>query len=91
MMKCRDCKATFNESKIKQTTYENYYGVSSEFLHNNPLNLAVCPYCESEDIEETLICEICEEEYFKDELHYAYKGEEELRVCNECIKECEVE
>lgn len=51
-MKCNDCNRSFDEPNEKETTYENYYGVSSEFSDSTPLTIEVCPYCGSDDIEE---------------------------------------
>lgn len=51
-MKCNDCNRSFDEPSEKETSYENYYGVSSEFSDSTPLTIEVCPYCGSEDIEE---------------------------------------
>lgn len=50
MYKCYNCEETFNEPIIEKTTYESYYGVSSEFNSRTPLNLSMCPYCGSESI-----------------------------------------
>lgn len=57
MYKCNDCDSTFEEPRTKKTSYELFYGVSNEISSNTPLLLEVCPYCGSDDIEES------EEEY----------------------------
>lgn len=54
MYKCRDCKKEFEEPNIKKTTYELYYGVASEFPNHTPLELEVCPFCGSDNIEKVV-------------------------------------
>lgn len=49
---CNDCKKRFDEPDIEVTTYEDYYGVGSEFMGKNRLEVECCPYCWSEDIDE---------------------------------------
>lgn len=48
---CNNCKKEFFEFKKIKTTYESYYGVASEFPNSTPLELKVCPFCDSDDIE----------------------------------------
>lgn len=52
MWKCDNCRSEFDRPRELNTTYENYYGVASLFGDSRPMTLAVCPYCEDENIEE---------------------------------------
>ena len=52
MYRCLNCGEVFEEADEMYTTYEAYYGVSSDFPNRTPLRLEVCPRCESEDIDE---------------------------------------
>lgn len=45
MYKCNDCGEWFDEPRRKETTYENYYGVASQFAYGTPLELHTCPFC----------------------------------------------
>lgn len=49
---CEKCGNEFDEPKLKKTTYENFYGVSDEFLSETTMIMNVCPKCESDDIKE---------------------------------------
>lgn len=60
MYKCKECNSKFISPINLHTSYESYYGVTSMFDNKTPLVLDLCPYCDSENIEE---CE--EEEYGK--------------------------
>lgn len=53
-MKCNNCCKTFEIPRTRKTTYENYYGVESEFRNKTPLIIEMCPYCGDEDIEEEI-------------------------------------
>lgn len=77
MFKCLDCKTVFEECGVRHTTYENYYGVSSDFPSSTALVLSVCPNCGSEDIEALKQCEWCSE-WFE---------ELEEGLCEECLEE----
>lgn len=50
-MICKNCYAVFTQPKTIETTYEEFYGICEDT--NTPLVLEVCPYCKSEEIEET--------------------------------------
>ena len=52
MYKCECCGKYFAEPEIKKNTYENYFGVSAMFSSSNSFNMPVCPYCESDQIDE---------------------------------------
>lgn len=52
MFRCLNCDKKFDEPIEIETTYENYYGVSSMFGNLTPLTLHVCPYCESDEFGE---------------------------------------
>lgn len=58
--KCKNCGRTFHEKYVmtKHTSHEAIIGLSG----HTPLDLSVCPYCRSEDIEETFIssCSTCD-------------------------------
>lgn len=49
---CNECSHEFAELETIKTTYERYYGISSEFANNTPFYMQVCPYCSSNDYEE---------------------------------------
>lgn len=49
---CNECGENFDEPEIESTTYEDYYGVGSDFIGKNYLEVEICPYCGSEDIDE---------------------------------------
>lgn len=49
---CNECGERFDEPEIESTTYEDYYGVGSEFIGKTHLEVEICPYCGSEDIDE---------------------------------------
>lgn len=51
MCKCNNCKREFEQPEIINTTYEALYGVSSMFNNFNRITLKICPFCNSEDIE----------------------------------------
>lgn len=50
MYKCLDCKQVFDEPSSYNTTYEKYYDI--DLPTHTLLILHLCPYCNSEDIEE---------------------------------------
>lgn len=49
--KCFNCGCEFSDPIEKQTTYEGYYGVASEFSSSTPTQTNACPICESECID----------------------------------------
>lgn len=51
MFKCYKCEKTFDKSKTKIVCMEDYYATSL-FPTKNYYPMPVCPFCESEDIEE---------------------------------------
>ena len=50
MYYCEHCRKIFEEPSIEHTTYESYYGVSSDFNTYNSLDVKRCPYCGSDDL-----------------------------------------
>lgn len=62
MYRCLRCDEEFYEPNTVETSYESYYGVSSEFTGSTPLTLKICPYCNSDEIEEFEEVEEYEEE-----------------------------
>lgn len=66
-MRCNDCKEIFEEAdKIYERQGDDFsYYPAEEFL--------VCPYCGSDNIEETQACLWCEEE-------------QEDAICPDCVK-----
>ena len=52
MYRCLDCGEVFEEPDEMHTSYEAYYGVSSDFPDRTPLTFEVCPRCESDQIDE---------------------------------------
>lgn len=57
LYECSNCGKSFEEIKTIFTTYENYYGISENFLNLTLLQLFVCPYCECDSIHEISINE----------------------------------
>ncbi len=47
---CESCEKHFEHPHIWKTTYESYYGAPID--SHTPLNIEVCPYCKSLDIEQ---------------------------------------
>lgn len=52
MIKCLECREVFREPLIYETSYESYYGISSDFSTSTYLKLELCPACGSECVEE---------------------------------------
>lgn len=53
MWKCDNCGERFYEPEEERDSYESYYGVSSMFSSRHYFTTNVCPFCGSEDIEES--------------------------------------
>ena len=51
MYRCNDCSGTFEEPNIHTWNAADYYGVEKNG-HDKMLQIDVCPFCGSEDIEE---------------------------------------
>jgi len=49
---CGNCNRHFDKPNVVNTSYEQYHGVASYFPNSTKLDLYVCPYCNSDDIEE---------------------------------------
>lgn len=54
MYKCFNCECRFEEPDYEDLSYEEYYGVGSEFprYSHNYFRLKRCPYCGSDEVEE---------------------------------------
>ena len=52
MYKCNNCCHIFEKPVTIKTTYESYYGVSSEFSYSTSLEIDTCPSCGCDGIEE---------------------------------------
>lgn len=48
---CNECSQIFDEPSTIKTTYEQFYGVASEFSNSTPFYMEVCPYCQLNDFE----------------------------------------
>lgn len=66
MWKCKECEKTFDEPRIKHTTYEDYYEVGSEFGSKNSMTLYLCPHCDSEEVDELSSSDIRKEELLEE-------------------------
>ena len=54
MLKCADCGEIFDEDEVvyERVCWEDYYGVSGSFPNKNYGNIATCPQCGSEELED---------------------------------------
>jgi len=54
MYKCFNCGRRFEEPDYEDLSYEDYYGVGSEFPRagHHYFRLKRCPYCGSDEVEE---------------------------------------
>ena len=67
-MKCNECGTVFDmPDRIRENMGECFGFPAYE-------DRDVCPYCQSEDIEESIACKVCGEE-------------SEYEICEKCIKE----
>lgn len=62
MWECLNCGKKFETPNKVETSYESYYGVGSDFGYHHSATLLVCPYCDSDDIDEYVEEEEEEEE-----------------------------
>jgi len=53
--RCNECGKHFNKSASRESTFENEYGLRSEFTSRTPCYTPICPYCKSEDWEEVTL------------------------------------
>lgn len=51
MYRCVDCDCIFEEPIIQKFSYEEFYGVASMFDTSTPLEIKVCPNCNSDVLE----------------------------------------
>lgn len=49
---CCNCERKFDEPVVKTTTQARLFGVA-EMPNDNRLTVRLCPFCKSEEIEET--------------------------------------
>lgn len=49
---CLNCRETFDEPNVKNTTFEEIYGCSHLFSDSTPTKVYSCPFCGSENFEE---------------------------------------
>ena len=47
MYRCTDCDCIFEEPIVQKFSYEEFYGVASMFDTSTPLEIKVCPNCNS--------------------------------------------
>ena len=54
MFICCDCGEKFSEDELdhERVCWEDYYGVSSMFPNRNYGEIAICPFCGSDELEE---------------------------------------
>lgn len=60
--RCMDCGEQDFDPVTRYTSYESYYGVSCLFSNSTPLQIDVCPFCGSDNIEQVYIIDEDEEE-----------------------------
>ena len=75
MLACKYCLSTFDESEVD--VRRNVYGRTSL---GNELSefVGLCPYCQSDDVVEATICEIC---------NHPFADTENLGICECCLEE----
>ena len=54
MLKCAKCGEIFDEDEVvyERVCWEDYYGVSGSFPNKNYGNIATCPHCGSDELED---------------------------------------
>lgn len=92
MYYCENCETKFEEPSKKNITYEDYYGVGNLFYDRHQMDILVCPFCNSEDIQEMQKCDVCEEYFLEDDLT---DTEEAVNggigyLCDDCLEDCDV-
>lgn len=92
MYYCENCKNEFDEPKRKNITYEDFYEVGNLFTDRHKMTILVCPHCESEDIEEMVQCDRCEEFFRENDLIDTEEmvGGNIGLLCCDCAKDCEI-
>lgn len=92
MWLCNDCKNEFTEPKMRKTTFESEYGVSHLFPTSHEYTIKECPVCGSDDIEEMVQCDRCEEFFREDDLIDTEEmvGGNIGLLCWDCARDCEV-
>jgi len=76
---CKDCREIFSTPGLQAEDHgwETDLGYVSAYEYYN-----VCPYCESDDIDEEDVCAMCGEAFAKDEMDYNIDGD---FVCKKCL------
>ena len=93
MWYCNNCKSEFSSPIRKETTFEDYYGVSHLFPDSHSIEILICPECKEDGyLEEMRECDYCGEWTKEDDLEdtdgcinggIGY-------LCPQCIKDCEI-
>lgn len=92
MWYCNECNAEFETPKMEKTTFEDFYGVNNLFPTSHECTLKSCPRCESDDIEEMVKCDVCEELFPEEKLidTEEYPHGNIGMLCEDCFRDCEV-
>lgn len=67
MFRCNHCGALFEDPDYESVCMEDYNGVGSMFDTHTYGEIAVCPECGSDNIEETYDLDEWEDEYEEEE------------------------
>lgn len=59
MYRCLDCEHIFEQPKIKKTSFEAEYGIACMFDNCTPLEIKLCPHCQSPEMESVEECSRC--------------------------------
>lgn len=78
MYKCNKCKQVFEYASSRLESRGECYGEPS---YENEF---VCPFCESEDYEEAILCDGCGEEKTVEDISYRDIGENGKNFCYNC-------
>lgn len=86
MLICADCNNTFEDPRIRTDllTVVDHRPYREE--------VAVCPFCGSEDIDDAELCPMCDEYRHEDEMvdlsdYNTHIGEKYTRVCKYCMED----
>lgn len=89
---CENCGEEFQEPILRKTTFETEFGVSHLFPTSHECTIKECPRCNSDDIEEMRLCDICGEYCKEDDLEdttEAVNGGVGY-ACPQCIQDCDI-
>lgn len=78
MLICKQCERTFDEEEIATIKDDRGYCGDARAYED----VAVCPYCGADDIEEAVECVICKEYTDKDHTFKTDNG----HICEYCLK-----